>query len=121
MTKEIKRTTKFKKQYKKIRYNPKWKLIFSKGTMADPERSPFEYIVGCLLNEIQIPKYYYAHPINLSKDQMKSLKSRAGVPEKSIKVLELHFDGHNGNHLLVYCDLKDVVYLVAIGTHSDLF
>ncbi|MFD1455659.1 hypothetical protein ACFQ44_08235 [Levilactobacillus lanxiensis] len=39
----------------------------------------------------------------------------------SIQILELHFDGHNGNHLLVYYDDDSLTYLVAIGTHSSLF
>jgi len=50
MTKSIKPTKNFKNQYKKIRNNPKWKQIFTIGTMADPEKSPFEYIIECLIH-----------------------------------------------------------------------
>ncbi|GEO58288.1 hypothetical protein LBO01_14170 [Companilactobacillus paralimentarius] len=74
-----------------------------------------------MINAVKIPKYYYVHPITLSNSQVQSLKNRAGIHGINIQVLELHFDGHNGDHLLVYSEIGEEVYLVAIGTHSDLF
>ena len=52
---------------------------------------------------------------------IQQLKKRVPGQNIKFKVLELHFDGHNGDHLLVYAQILDQVYLVAIGTHSDLF
>ncbi|WP_171770531.1 hypothetical protein [Oenococcus oeni] len=49
------------------------------------------------------------------------LKKRVTGQDAKFKILELHFDGHNGDHLLVYAQIVDRVYLVSIGTHSDLF
>lgn len=40
-----------------------------------------------------------------------------------IELMDLHFNGHNGDHLLIYLKIAEtkIVYLIAIGTHSDLF
>ncbi|WP_225419709.1 type II toxin-antitoxin system YafQ family toxin [Lapidilactobacillus wuchangensis] len=35
--------------------------------------------------------------------------------------MELHFDGHIGDHLLIYGQADEAVYLLAIGTHHNLF
>lgn len=121
MTREIKITKQFKKQYKSVKKNPKWKNIFTSGTMADKNMSPFEYIIECLINDRQIPKYYYVHQLKLNSKIIKDLQKRSGDSHIKISVLELHFDGHNGDHLLVYSEIKTSVFLIAIGTHDDLF
>ena len=37
-------------------------------------------------------------------------------------ILDLtHFDGHNGDRLLVYVPTGKTVFLAGIGTHSELF
>lgn len=39
-----------------------------------------------------------------------------------IKGLDLHFDGHNGDHLLLFIRTnQNIIYLTGIGTHSELF
>ncbi|WP_353989844.1 hypothetical protein ABVF11_00435 [Pediococcus argentinicus] len=39
----------------------------------------------------------------------------------TIIILELHFDSHNGDRLLVYVPTGKTVFLAGIGTHSELF
>ncbi|KRL20335.1 hypothetical protein FC98_GL001557 [Lentilactobacillus kisonensis DSM 19906 = JCM 15041] len=39
---------------------------------------------------------------------------------KNLQVWWLHFDGHNGNHLLEYVVTPSIIYLSRIGTHNDL-
>lgn len=39
-----------------------------------------------------------------------------------IKGLDLHFDGHNGDHLLLFIRTnQNIIYLTGRGTHSELF
>lgn len=51
------------------------------------------------------------------------LKTRISENHSKIRVMELHLDGHRGDHLLVYAKTptQNAVYLIDIGTHSDLF
>lgn len=69
------------------------------------------------------PPYFYEHPITLSNQQKKELKKRLGnIDNLKITGLDLHFDGHNGDHLLLYAKTnQQIIYLVGIGSHSDLF
>lgn len=70
-----------------------------------------------------ISSYFYEHPLVLSKRQKQSIKKRLGnLSVVKITGLDLHFDGHNGNHLLLYVRTDEqIIFLIGIGTHSDLF
>ena len=91
--------------------------------MPDDHRSPWEYVINCFLNDEPIPDYFYEHSITLTAQQKSQIKNRLGsLNQVEIKGLDLHFDGHNGDHLLLYIRTNQgIVYLVGIGTHSDLF
>lgn len=116
---------KFKKQYKKVKKNPRWNNIFNgKVPFKNDNRSPWRYIIDCFLADEKIPDYFYEHPITLSQNQKKQIKARLNSSAKAVSILalDLHFDGHNGDHLLLYVKTKqNVIYLVGIGTHSELF
>lgn len=117
-------TSKFKRQYKKVRKDTRWKRIFSGSVpFENSQLSPWQYIMNCFLKDLEIPKYFYEHTITLTAQQKKEIKQRLGNQRKiSIKGLDLHFDGHNGDHLLLYIRTdKHLIYLIGIGTHSDLF
>lgn len=117
-------TTRFKKHYKKVKKNSRWKNIFSgKVPFKDDNRSPWKFVMDCFFNDEKIPDYFYEHPITLTKQQAQEIKKKLGSL-KNIKIrgLDLHFDGHNGDHLLLYVKTnKNIIYLIDIGTHSDLF
>ncbi|MCH3904306.1 MAG: replication associated protein [Lactobacillus sp.] len=117
-------TNHFKKQYKKVKKDSRWLPIF-KGTVPfdDKRRSPWEYIIECFLEDKEIPKCFYEHPITLIKLQKQEIKRRLGTSiDIQIRGLDLHLDGHNGDHLLLYIKTnKGVLYLTGIGTHSELF
>jgi mRNA-degrading endonuclease YafQ of YafQ-DinJ toxin-antitoxin module len=55
------------------------------------------------------------------KDLKKQIKRQLNDANMTIIILELHFDGHNGDHLLVYVPTDKTVFLAGIGTHSELF
>ncbi|RVU71509.1 MULTISPECIES: replication associated protein [Lactobacillus] len=117
-------TSRFKKQRKKVKKNPRWHNIFyGEVPFEDDHRSPWQYIIECFLNDDPIPDYFYEHPITLTKRQRQEIKNRFGsLTNLDIRGLDLHFDGHNGDHLLLYIRTnKDIIYLAGIGTHSDLF
>lgn len=121
---EVIPTNHFKKQRKKVMKNPRWHNIFhGEVPFTDDHRSPWEYVINCFLNDEKIPDYFYEHPITLTSQQKKGIKNRLGsLNNIEIKGLDLHFDGHNGDHLLLYVQTNQkIVYLVGIGTHSDLF
>lgn len=117
-------TGKFKKHLKKVRKNPRWNDIFKGSLPFDKnERSPWKFIMDCFLNDEKIPDYFYEHPLVLTKKQKQSIKNRLGH-SSTVKImgLDLHFDGHNGDHLLIYIRTnQQAIYLVDIGSHSDLF
>lgn len=117
-------TSRFKKQYKKVKKDSRWNGIFNgKVPFMDDNRSAWEYIMDCFINNKKIPKYFYEHPITLSQQQKSIIKQRLnGMDKVEIRGLDLHFDGHNGDHLLLYVKTnQNVIYLIGIGTHSDLF
>lgn len=117
-------TNYFKKQRKKVKKNPRWHSIFHGAVpFPDDHRSPWEYVINCFLNDEPIPDYFYEHSITLTAQQKSQIKNRLGsLSQVEIKGLDLHFDGHNGDHLLLYIRTnQEIVYLVGIGTHSDLF
>lgn len=117
-------TGRFKKQRKKVKKNPRWHNIFyGEVPFENDHRSPWKYVIDCFLNGQQIPDYFYEHPITLTKKQRQEIRRRFGsLEELEIQGLDLHFDGHNGDHLLLYIRTsKHIIYLTGIGTHSDLF
>lgn len=116
-------TSAFKKSYKKIKKNPRWKPIF-KGEVPFEDklhRSPWDYVLDCFYDDIPIPEYFYEHNITLTAKKVKEIKQRLNNKNIEVQGLDLHFDGHNGDHLLIYARTMERVYLVDIGTHSDLF
>ena len=117
-------TNHFKKQRKKVKKNPRWHSIFhGEVPFPDDHRSPWEYVINCFLNDEPIPDYFYEHSVTLTAQQKSQIKNRlVSLSQVEIKGLDLHFDGHNGYHLLLYIRTnQEIVYLVGIGTHSDLF
>lgn len=125
MSREIKYRKAFKKQFKKRFRDPKWQRVFHEPLAKEldvKQRAAWDFIIDCLINQQQIPNYFYAHPLLGFQNTANEIKHRLGIDRQTkLKVLELHFDGHNGDHLLVYADHPDVVVLIAIGTHSDIF
>ena len=96
-------TNHFKKQRKKVKKNPRWHSIFHGAVpFPDDHRSPWEYVINCFLNDKPIPDYFYEHSITLTAQQKSQIKNRLGsLSQVEIKGLDLHFDGHNGDHLLL--------------------
>lgn len=128
MTNIIKYSSKFKRHYKRVLKGPRWQKIFYDNlpleiTRTEQKFTPFDFIITCLERDIPIPKYFYVHPITLPKKMVQRLKSAFGHTYTKIACLDLHFDGHNGDHLLIYATNADanLVYLLEIGTHSELF
>lgn len=121
MTIEIKLTSQFKKQYKKVKKDPRWQPIFNHHvSFANDQRSPWKYVLDCLIEEQTIPNYFYEHQLILPKSEQQ-IKQRLKNKHLEIHILELHFDGHNGDHLLIYGKTQEAIYLLAIGTHNNLF
>lgn len=116
-------TSVFKKHYKKVKKNPRWNPIFNKEVPFEDElhRSPWDYVMDCFYNDLQIPDYFYEHSITLTTKKVKEIKQRLRNKNLKIQGLDLHFDGHNGDHLMIYARTDKEVYLVDIGTHSELF
>ena len=66
MAKVIKYTKTFKKQFKKRRQDPKWRSIFKSSLpqeFDDQKRSPWKYIIQCLIEDKTIPDYFYPHAL----------------------------------------------------------
>lgn len=84
-------------------------------------RSPWEFITQCLIEDNTIPDYFYPHTLEGLKYLKKQIKQQLNYAKTTVNILELHFDGHSGDHLLVYVSTDKTVFLVGIGTHSELF
>lgn len=124
MTKDIKYTKNFKKRFKKKQHDPEWRVVFKKSlpqSLDTQERSPWEFIIHCLIENKKIPEYFYPHSLEGLKDLKKQIKHQLNDSKMTVVILELHFDGHSGDRLLVYVSTKEKVFLVGIGTHSELF
>ncbi|MCZ3521501.1 hypothetical protein L2826_08250 [Lactobacillus gasseri] len=66
MARVIKYTKTFKKQFKKRRQDPKWRSIFKSSLpqeFDDQKRSPWKYIIQCLIEDKTIPDYFYPHAL----------------------------------------------------------
>lgn len=101
-----------------------WRSVFNKPTQyTGTELTAWEFIRDCLLSDKPIPRYFYPHPIVPSKKLMRQIKNAVGNTKIEVRVIDLHFDGHNGDHLLIYCRVPEakIVVLIDIGTHSELF
>lgn len=121
---ELKPIVAFKKMYKKVKKNPRWQpIFFTMGMDKFPLNMMNDYVVDHFLQDLPLPDYFYEHLIILSNQQKKELKKRLGnIDNLKITGLDLHFDGHNGDHLLLYAKTnQQIIYLVGIGSHSDLF
>ena len=58
----------------------------------------------------------------IKKNATFMIKRLSNSDNLKITGLDLHFDGHNGDHLLLYAKTnQQIIYLVGIGSHSDLF
>ena len=55
--------------------------------------------------------------INIKKQVKKQLSDKRAT----VIILVFHFDGHSVDHLLVYAPTQETVFLIGIGTHSELF
>lgn len=124
MTNTLVPTTKFKKHYKKAKLNNRWQSIFNKSSHYEgTELSSWDFVIHCLIEGLEIPKYFYPHPLVPSVQLKRQINTAVGTEHVKVKVLDLHFDGHGGDHLLVYCpiDSAKTVVLIDIGTHSELF
>lgn len=124
MNREIKPTKKFSRQIKKRKRDSRWDPIF-KGNLPSKidgqKRSPWKFINDTLAADNKIPDYFYSHSLKgYNKKIKKNLKKLDGQ-SYDIDVKELHFDGYNGDHLLIYTIVKDYIYLLQIGTHSELY
>lgn len=124
MAKAIKFTKTFKKQFKKRKKDPKWRSVFNLTLSQELDaqgRSPWELITQCLIEDNTIPDYFYPHTLEGLKDLKKQIKQQLNYAKTTVNILELYFDGHSGDHLLIYVSTDKTVFLVGIGTHSELF
>lgn len=124
MSNQLFPTSNFKKHFKKVKRDSRWRPIFAKPSQySGTSLPPWEFIRDCLITGEPIPDYFYAHPLTIPKKLQQQIKAAVNHQSIEIKVLDLHFDGHNGDHLLVYCVVSEAqtVVLIDIGTHSDLF
>ena len=117
-------TNNFKKHFKKVRRNPRWFPIFTKPSRYDgTSLPPWDFVINCLIMGMPIPYYFYAHPLTIYKKLTQQIKAAVGPTSIEIKLLDLHFDDHNGDHVLVYCAIyaEHKIVLVDIGSNADLF
>lgn len=116
---KVKYGSQFKKDIKKVRKNSKRNKVFNKP-LHFSDLSPWEYIIRKFIDDEPIPDYFYAHPITLSRKDIQNIRSAIGK-DMDIKAMDLHFDGRTGDCLLLYATNKEYVYLLRIGSHSELF
>lgn len=58
----------------------------------------------------------------LSAKQIQQIKQRLGENQVNVQEMDHNFDGHSGDHLLVYARTDaGLVYFIGIGSHSELF
>lgn len=116
-------TSRFKKEYKAVRKNARWRPIFQKEvSFADAKhRSTWDYVLDCFYQDRPLPAYFDEHSITLPRKKAKQIKKRSKDHVVTVRGLDLHFDGHNGGHLLIYARVGSTVYLLNIGCHSELF
>ncbi|RMC26305.1 MULTISPECIES: hypothetical protein [unclassified Lactobacillus] len=105
--------------------DPNWNDVFKEQLLEeiDSERhTAWKYIVNQLIEGKRIPSYFKPHPLHAKLKLIKQIKKGLGNPQGMIiKIIDIHLNGQTGDHLLIYSQSKTIVYLVAIGTHSELF
>ena len=85
MAKVIKYTKAFKKQFKKRRQDPKWRSIFKSSLpqeFDDQKRSPWKYIIQCLIEDKTVPDYFYPHAlegVTMEKQETTRKKKRFDI------------------------------------------
>ncbi|WP_238333613.1 replication associated protein [Levilactobacillus zymae] len=123
MSHRIERTALFHKQFKKVQKDPRWRPIFEGiAPLENNTLSAWDYVLVCFFERRPIPEYFYPHELKISNKLKQQIKKRLGIHQNmTIKILELHFDGHNGDHLLVYHDTPAITTMIAIGTHHTIF
>lgn len=128
--KTIKYASLFRSEAKKVHRNKRWKPIFNEplpievtGSTQYQGLAPFDFVVALLQDGQPLPSYFYVHPLTLPRKTRANIARALNKSVNEVQCLELHFDGHNGDHLLVYSsdDDANILYLIAIGTHSDIF
>ncbi|AKP65190.1 hypothetical protein [Levilactobacillus koreensis] len=79
--------------------------------------------MSLFLDEQHIPSYFYEHAVHANSQLIHRLNVKYPQENLRLSVMELHFDGHNGDHLLVYIKVpsKHEVYLIDIGSHAEIF
>ena len=70
-------------------------------------------VLGNIIEDKTIPDYFYPHALEGLKDLKKQIKRQLNDANMTIIILELHFDGHNGDHLLVYVPTDKTVCLLS--------
>ena len=55
---EVIPTSSFKKQFKKVKNNPRWKKIFN-GNLPFSNKSSWDYVISSFLNDTELPGYFY--------------------------------------------------------------
>ncbi|WP_055679941.1 type II toxin-antitoxin system YafQ family toxin [Secundilactobacillus kimchicus] len=114
-------TGRFKREYKRVKRDSRWNPVFNERLPFDDKRSPWQYVIACLIYGKEIPDYFYAHQLKGFKKEIQEIKRSLRQPNATVRILELHFDGYNGDHLMIYSVNDNVVHMLAIGTHSNLF
>lgn len=115
----IGRSRQFKKDLKRIQHNKKWTKVF-KDPLPFSDLTPFSFVLKAFENGDELPDYFYAHPITLPNNYIKNIRMATGE-ESKIKVMDLHFDGRTGDCLLIYSESELGIYLLRLGSHSELF
>lgn len=93
---EIKRTTQFKKDIKRLK-----KRNYQLGKLKD--------VMEMIVEEVPLPEEYRAHILTPTKDYL--------------DCWECHISGRNSDWLLIYkyYTSENLVSFIRTGTHSDLF
>jgi len=117
-------TRKFKQQFKNAQQTPRWNRVFHGTTpLAGESRSAWDVVTSCLLTGTPIPSYFYPHRLRGKQQLTKQINSLLSKQHVSVSIMECHFDGKNGDHLLIYAISSETnqVFLISIGTHAGLF
>jgi mRNA-degrading endonuclease YafQ of YafQ-DinJ toxin-antitoxin module len=77
-----------------VKKDPRWQPIFNRSvSFTADQRSAWQYVIDCLINDQPLPSYFYEHPLILPKHEQQ-IKQRLVNKQLTIHILELHFDGH---------------------------
>ena len=113
---------KYHKNYRKYSKDSRWRKFVFNNNYHKTGYSSFAFIIKCLINNEEIPFYFYPHPLSgVSKQEKKLIARKTGLDYRHVKLIELHFNGRSSDMLLEYSKYKDVVDIMNIGTHKDIF